>query len=44
MAFGKKKFIVGLDIGSRSIECAVMENGIIKKTKKTDKSNKKQSG
>ena len=26
----------GIDIGSRSIECAIIENGIIKETRKTD--------
>ncbi len=26
----------GIDIGSRSIEIAVLENGIIKETRKTD--------
>lgn len=31
-----KMISAGIDIGSRSIECVVLENGIIKETRKTD--------
>jgi predicted CoA-substrate-specific enzyme activase len=33
---GSKMICAGIDIGSRSIECAILENGIIKETRKTD--------